>query len=195
MRRALLDAAAAVFARQGIEAASLDEVAAEAGFTKGAIYSNFDGKEGLIDALVADRTSAYLDLGLEAVLEHVVGDRPVAEAGHHRGHDAGDEVLCETAHALVGAVRAQDTVVRPGGDEFCVLAPQTDAAHAEHLGARVRESLAAVTTGVSGLSASIGTAVCPADGTTPEDLLAEADKAALEAKRHSRLGRAQRRAA
>ena len=67
MRRALLDAAAAVFARQGIEAASLDEVAAEAGFTKGAIYSNFDGKEGLIDALVADRTSAYLDLGLEAV--------------------------------------------------------------------------------------------------------------------------------
>ena len=94
------------------------------------------------------------------------------------GHDAGDEVLCETASALVGAVRAQDTVVRLGGDEFCVLAPQTDAAHAEHLVERVRESLAAVTTGVSGLSASIGTAVFPADGTTPEGLLAEADKAA-----------------
>ncbi len=89
-------------------------------------------------------------------------------------------------------MRAQDTVVRLGGDEFCVLAPQTDAAHAEHLVARVRESLAAVTTGVSGLSASIGTAVFPADGTTPEGLLAEADKAAIAAKRQSRLGRPQR---
>jgi diguanylate cyclase (GGDEF)-like protein len=111
------------------------------------------------------------------------------------GHDAGDEVLCETASALVGAVRAQDTVVRLGGDEFCVLAPQTDAAHAEHLVERVRESLAAVTTGVSGLSASIGTAVFPADGTTPDGLLAEADTAAIAAKRQSRLGRPQRRAA
>ena len=111
------------------------------------------------------------------------------------GHDAGDEVLCETASALVGAVRAQDTVVRLGGDEFCVLAPQTDAAHAEHLVERVRESLAAVTTGVSGLSASIGTAVCPADGTTPEGLLAEADTAAIAAKRRGRTGRPQRRAA
>jgi diguanylate cyclase (GGDEF)-like protein len=106
------------------------------------------------------------------------------------GHDAGDEVLCETAHALVGAVRAQDTVVRLGGDEFCVLAPQTGEAAAEHLVARVREALAAVTTGVSGLSASIGTAAFPADGTTPEALLAAADEAAMHAKRHRRVRRA-----
>jgi diguanylate cyclase (GGDEF)-like protein len=111
------------------------------------------------------------------------------------GHDAGDELLCEAATALVGAVRAQDTVVRLGGDEFCVLAPQTGAASAEHLVERVRESLAAVTAGLSGLSASIGTAVFPADGTTPEGLLAAADLAALEAKRQSRAQRAQRRAA
>jgi diguanylate cyclase (GGDEF)-like protein len=114
------------------------------------------------------------------------------------GHDAGDEVLREVADALSDVVRAQDTVVRLGGDEFCVLAPQTDAEHAEHLVARVRESLAAVTTGVSGLSASIGTAVFPADGTTPEGLLGEADQAAITAKRQSRArrsGRAQRRAA
>ncbi len=111
------------------------------------------------------------------------------------GHDAGGEVLCETADALVGAVRAQDTVVRLGGDEFCVLAPQTGAAAAEHLVERIRASLAAVTTGVSGLSASTGVAVFPADGTTPEGLLAAADLAALEAKRHRRSRHAQRRAA
>ena len=111
------------------------------------------------------------------------------------GHDAGDELLCDAAGALVGAVRAQDTVVRLGGDEFCVLAPQTDAAHAEYLVERVRESLAGVTAGLSGLSASIGTAVFPADGTTPDRLLAAADQAALEAKRHRRSRRAQRQAA
>jgi diguanylate cyclase (GGDEF)-like protein len=105
------------------------------------------------------------------------------------GHDAGDEVLCETAGAMVGAVRAQDTVVRLGGDEFCVLAPQTGAAAADHLIERVRASLAAVTTGVSGLSASAGAAVFPADGTTPEALLAAADRAALEAKRYRRRER------
>jgi diguanylate cyclase (GGDEF)-like protein len=111
------------------------------------------------------------------------------------GHDAGDEVLCETAHALVAAVRAQDTVVRLGGDEFCVLAPQTGEASAEHLIERVREALASVTAGASGLSASIGTAVFPADATTPELLLAAADQAALDAKRRTRSRRAQRRAA
>ena len=102
------------------------------------------------------------------------------------GHDAGDELLRDAAAALVGAMRAQDTVVRLGGDEFCVLAPQTGAASAEHLVIRVRESLAGVTAGLSGLSASMGTAVFPADGTTPEGLLAAADLAALEAKRSSR---------
>ena len=80
------------------------------------------------------------------------------------GHDAGDELLREAAAALVEVVRAQDTVVRLGGDEFCVLAPQTGQASADRLIARVREALAGVTAGLSGLSASIGTAVFPADG-------------------------------
>ena len=111
------------------------------------------------------------------------------------GHDAGDELLCDAAAALVGAVRAQDTVVRLGGDEFCVLAPQTGPASADHLIARVRAALAGVTAGVSGLSASMGTAVFPADGTTPEALLAAADLAALEAKRRARSGRQRSQAA
>lgn len=67
VRRALLDAAAQVFARRGIDAASLDDVAAAAGFTKGAVYSNFGSKDGLVAALVDDRVTAYLDLGLDAV--------------------------------------------------------------------------------------------------------------------------------
>ena len=51
-RRALLDAAAALFAARGIEGASVDAVAAAAGRTSGAVYDHFGGKEGLVFALV-----------------------------------------------------------------------------------------------------------------------------------------------
>src|SRR3954447_7255291 len=53
-RARLLEAAAAVFARRGYHVATLEEVAAEAGFTKGAVYSNFDSKDALFLALVDD---------------------------------------------------------------------------------------------------------------------------------------------
>jgi AcrR family transcriptional regulator len=48
----LLQAAARVFAERGFHAATLDEVAAAAGFTKGAVYSNFKNKEDLFLALI-----------------------------------------------------------------------------------------------------------------------------------------------
>ncbi|HUC05312.1 MAG TPA: TetR/AcrR family transcriptional regulator [Acidimicrobiales bacterium] len=52
----LLKAAAQVFAQRGFHAATIDEVAAAAGFTKGAVYSNFKSKEDLFLALLE---SAY----------------------------------------------------------------------------------------------------------------------------------------
>jgi diguanylate cyclase (GGDEF)-like protein len=111
------------------------------------------------------------------------------------GHDAGDEVLRDAAAALEEAVRGQDTVVRLGGDEFCVLAPDTDAASAAHLAERVLDSLAGVTTGVRGLTASVGAAVYPDDGLNGGELLAAADAAATDAKRRSRSRRRSRNAA
>jgi AcrR family transcriptional regulator len=54
-RAQLVDAAATVFARRGFAAASLDEVADEAGLTKGAVYSNFDSKEELFQAVIDER--------------------------------------------------------------------------------------------------------------------------------------------
>lgn len=58
-RTALVEAAAEVFARRGLEGASLEEIAEAAGFTRGAIYSNFGSKEDLILAVV-DRYSQTL---------------------------------------------------------------------------------------------------------------------------------------
>jgi len=56
-RRHLMDAAATVFARDGFHGASLYDVAAMAGFTKGAVYSNFASKDDLFLAVFDDRYS------------------------------------------------------------------------------------------------------------------------------------------
>jgi AcrR family transcriptional regulator len=64
-RADLLAAAARVFARRGYDAATVADVAAEAGYSHGAVYSNFAGKEDLFLALyedwVAQRTAALAD--------------------------------------------------------------------------------------------------------------------------------------
>jgi AcrR family transcriptional regulator len=57
-RAALLDAAERLWAQRGIRGASLDEIAAQAGMTKGAVYSNFTGKTDLILALLERYTQA-----------------------------------------------------------------------------------------------------------------------------------------
>jgi AcrR family transcriptional regulator len=63
----LLDAAAGIFAARGFHGASVEDVAAEAGLTKGAVYSNFDSKEALFLALL-DREVAQLHDVLAALL-------------------------------------------------------------------------------------------------------------------------------
>ena len=63
----LLQAAAQVFAERGFHGASLDDVAAAAGFTKGAVYSNFKNKEDLFLALLESRFASELE-DLKAVL-------------------------------------------------------------------------------------------------------------------------------
>jgi AcrR family transcriptional regulator len=56
IRAELVDAAATVFARKGYEAASVAEIAAEVGYTVGAVYSNFSGKRALFEAAFAQKT-------------------------------------------------------------------------------------------------------------------------------------------
>jgi AcrR family transcriptional regulator len=69
-RELLLDAAATVFSRRGYHEASLEEIASEAGFSTGAVYSNFDGKEELFLAL-ADREVEKQVAGIRALAERV----------------------------------------------------------------------------------------------------------------------------
>src|SRR5436305_15217196 len=57
-RDELLDAALRVFARRGYRQASVDEIAAEAGYSKGALYWHFPGKHELFVALIDERIDA-----------------------------------------------------------------------------------------------------------------------------------------
>jgi AcrR family transcriptional regulator len=54
-RERLLDAAAEVFAERGYRASSVEDIAAAAGLTKGAVYWNFDSKEDVFFALIEER--------------------------------------------------------------------------------------------------------------------------------------------
>ncbi|MDL4819671.1 TetR/AcrR family transcriptional regulator [Actinomadura opuntiae] len=81
-RRRLLDAAAHVFARKGYAGASVEEIAEAAGFSIGALYSNFGGKEELFLELLAGGTRARVERGgrLVAAVEAGTED-PVSALG------------------------------------------------------------------------------------------------------------------
>jgi diguanylate cyclase (GGDEF)-like protein len=108
------------------------------------------------------------------------------------GHAAGDEMLCDVAAGLTGALRSQDTVARLGGDEFCVIAPATG--DPRPLAEKIIDAVAHASRGHEDLRASIGIAVYPEDGATIELLLRTADERLMSAKRRLH-GTKQRRAA
>jgi AcrR family transcriptional regulator len=87
-RQHLLDAATIVFTRQGFHGSTLDEVAATAGFTKGAVYSNFKSKDDLFLALLDDHierqfavASEVLDSGPRDTSEQLPRIRELIRAG------------------------------------------------------------------------------------------------------------------
>jgi diguanylate cyclase (GGDEF)-like protein len=107
------------------------------------------------------------------------------------GHPAGDSLLRDVADTLARAMRAQDTVARFGGDEFCVLAPETAKDGTERLASRIAQAVDGVTVGLEAVHASLGVALFPFDGSGAAELLDAADQRLLEAKR--RLGAGRRR--
>lgn len=77
-RQHLLDAAEELFDRQGVAATSLQQIATQAGATRGAVYWHFKGKTELIDALFEDRVKLPLSRLADALLaNHVDNPSPV----------------------------------------------------------------------------------------------------------------------
>lgn len=67
-RNQLLEAALTVFGRKGYSAATLEEIASEAGLTRGAIYWHFDGKEALYKALITEKSAGINQLAEEILV-------------------------------------------------------------------------------------------------------------------------------
>ena len=76
-RGQLVEAATRVFARRGYAQASVEEIAEEAGFSHGAVYSNFSGKEALFLAVYEER---ILRRQAQIVAAHDQGHSPVERA-------------------------------------------------------------------------------------------------------------------
>jgi AcrR family transcriptional regulator len=78
-RSRLLEAAAGVYARRGFNGATLDEVASEAGLSKGAVYAHFGSKENLLLALMEEHLAAQIaeQVGLFD-LDRAQAERPLA---------------------------------------------------------------------------------------------------------------------
>ncbi|HEY0721289.1 MAG TPA: diguanylate cyclase [Gammaproteobacteria bacterium] len=106
------------------------------------------------------------------------------------GHEVGDTVLQAIATRLQELVRTSDTVARLGGDEFViVLSDLDDAIRAVAIGEKVIRELAqpmVVNGNTLQVSASVGVAFYPEDGSSIATLLRQADKAMYEAKRNGR---------
>lgn len=80
-RQRLLLAAGEVFAQRGYDRASLDDVAAAAGLTKGAVYSSFASKDDLFYALMRERIDERLALVTEAVERQTTVSDMTRDAG------------------------------------------------------------------------------------------------------------------
>lgn len=103
------------------------------------------------------------------------------------GHLTGSRTLQEVAKRILSAVRAIDKVVRFGGDEFCIILPETDQEQAIAVANRVRKSLTASVLRLDAdieisITASFGIASYPLHGLNKDDLIRQADAAMYRVK-------------
>ena len=103
------------------------------------------------------------------------------------GHLTGSRTLQEVAKRILGAVRTIDKVVRFGGDEFCIILPQTDSDQAMAVANRVRKAMTATVFSVDAnveisITASFGIATYPTHAITKEGLIRQADTAMYKVK-------------
>lgn len=103
------------------------------------------------------------------------------------GHFVGSQVLQEVARRIIDKVRNIDKVVRYGGDEFCIVMPETGPQEAYLVAERIREEIESkpyecAESKYYSLTGSYGIASFPEHGSTKRELVDSADKAMFVAK-------------
>jgi diguanylate cyclase (GGDEF)-like protein len=106
------------------------------------------------------------------------------------GHRAGDELLKGLAELLRACMRERDVMARIGGDEFAIILPQTPSTQARAIAQRIEDTIRhhnfLVNRRPVHVTGSIGVAIYPRHGVTPEDLFSNADLAMYQAKAKGR---------
>jgi len=104
------------------------------------------------------------------------------------GHQAGDDALKITAHCLKAALRSADVACRYGGEEFCILLPQTSLTEAGVIAERMRQRVAETvfpygkSQPLGVVSISVGISTFARDIDTAQKVIATADRALYSAK-------------
>jgi diguanylate cyclase (GGDEF)-like protein len=104
------------------------------------------------------------------------------------GHQAGDVALRTTAHALKATLRSADVACRYGGEEFCILLPQTSLSEAGVIAERMRQRVAETdyprgkSQPLGNVTVSIGISTFARQIDTAEKIIAAADRALYSAK-------------
>jgi diguanylate cyclase (GGDEF)-like protein len=138
--------------------------------------------EAFLHSPVAKRT------GQRAVAAYIDIDR-FKDINDTLGHEAGDQLIAAVAQRLVGRLRPHDFLSRFGGDEFAILCAPAGHEAAATLARRIAQAFESPFS-VKGqnirVTASIGLAIAPENGTTADELMRHADIALYEAKDQGR---------
>jgi diguanylate cyclase (GGDEF)-like protein len=104
------------------------------------------------------------------------------------GHEAGNLALQMTAHCLKDALRSADVALRYGGEEFCILLPQTGLAEAKTIAERIREHVSNTpfphgeTQPLGRVTISVGVSTFSKNIETYDKIIAAADRALYQSK-------------
>jgi diguanylate cyclase (GGDEF)-like protein len=107
------------------------------------------------------------------------------------GHQAGDVLLQALGHFFLSHVRGEDVACRYGGEEFILLLPGSSVEETRHRAEELREKVHFMNVDFRGqslgtITLSMGVSVFPKHGTTPEELVQNADQALYRAKSEGR---------
>lgn len=108
-RTRLLDAGERVFVRRGLQGSSVEEIAAEAGFTRGAFYSNFSSKDDLVVELSRRHSEALVDrIRRASKREHASADEVLRDVFAALADDSRERWLVLTTEFTLHAIRDAD---------------------------------------------------------------------------------------